>query len=209
MLDTRPVETSEALQPFRVWLRPMGESWRIAVEAGHEAKWLIEKLAEHGFRSVDLIQDANDLHCTFRCPTRDRDEKKRVEELLGRLPEVQVQLTPEYSPGKSGAALSPHLSLEPLHQPAHPKNIAAEIGSFRVWIRPLGNAWKVCTESAVTEEWLRLELEHRGLTCSESLVNQATSMHVFRCMSETPHEASYVWNLLKALPQVLLQNDPA
>ncbi len=30
-----------------------------------------------------------------------------------------------------------------------------------------------------------------------------------RCMSETPHEAFYVWNLLKALPQVLLQNDPA
>jgi hypothetical protein len=209
MVDTRPVEAPEAAHRFRVWMRPMGLSWKIAVEAGYEAKWLTKRLAEHGYDSVDFVQDADDLHCTFRCLTTDRFEKESVEKLLNQWPEVKLQLNPEYSSGKVKVEVSPHLSPGPLHRPAHPKTVASDVEPFRVWIRPLGNAWKVRIEGADSSQWLRNELEHRGLTCSNSSQIADTCMQTFRCMSETPHESSYVWNLLKALPQVLLQNDPA
>lgn len=51
-VDTRPVEAPDAAHPFRVWMRPTGLSWKIAVEAGHEAKWLTKRLADQGFESV-------------------------------------------------------------------------------------------------------------------------------------------------------------
>jgi hypothetical protein len=208
-VDTRPVEAPDAAHPFRVWMRPTGLSWKIAVEAGHEAKWLTKRLADQGFESVDFFQDTDDFHCTFRCLTKDRFEKGRVEKLLNQWPEVKLQLNPEYSSGTVKVAVSPHLSAEPLHRPAHPNTVAADVDPFRVWIRPLGNAWKVRVEGADSSRWLRNEIEHRGLTCSNPSQIADTGMQTFRCMSETPHESSYVWNLLKALPQVLLQNDPA
>ena len=209
MMDTRPVDAPVPALQFRVWMRPLGLSWKMAVEAGYEAKWLTQRLAEHGFDTVDFVQDSSDLHCTFRCLTANRVEKESVEKLLKQWPEVKLQLNPEYSSGKVQLEVSPHLSSMPLHRPAQPTTVSNNVEPFRVWIRPLGNGWKVRIDGADSSRWLRNELEHRGLSCSPSSQIADTSMQTFRCMSETPHEATYVWNLLKALPQVLLQNDPA
>jgi hypothetical protein len=187
----------------------MGASLKIAVEAGCEAKWLIERLSEEGFESVDFVRDPVDLHCTFRCLTNDESGNDAVARLLKQWPEVNLQLNPEYSSGQSKLEVSPHLSRKSLNTPAHSDTVVDDLEAFRVWVRPLGNAWKVRVQDANSGHWLRNELTHRGLTCSDASPVSGTSMQTFRCMSETPHEAFYVWNLLKALPQVLLQNDPA
>ena len=208
-LDVRPVDAKAAVVSFRVWMRAMGNSSKIAVEAAHEAKWLIEQLVEQELECVDLVQDPTDLHCTFRCLTGDSTQTEKLKKLLQRMPEVLNQLSPEFSSGKAKVELSPHLSAEPLHTPAQPDVVATDVEPFRVWIRPLSNSWKIRVENGDTCVWLRNELEHRGLKCSPTTKSSDGKMQSFTCMSETPHEATYVWNLLKSLSQVLLQNDPA
>jgi len=187
----------------------MGATVKIAVEAGHEAKWLINRLAEDGFECVNFVQDPVDLHCTFQCRTPTEVEQQSVTELIEDCPEVLLQLNPEYSSGKAKLKVSPHLSQTPLHSPACPDDATRVPEAFRVWVRPLGNAWKLRVQGVESSQWLRNELTHRGLKCSDPSSAADRSMQIFQCMSETPHEACYVWSLLKALPQVLLQNDPA
>jgi hypothetical protein len=208
MMDSRPRDSGE-IDSYRVWLRPMGQNWKIAVENGQGAKWLTRRLEQHGIETTDLVQSSDDLHCTFRCVTTTQRERGVIEGLLIQWPEVELQHSPEYVAASSVHQLAEKLLDEPLHRPAEPKNIQVEIDPFKVWIRPLGNAWKLRVAGHQGCEWLRRELTHRQLECTVPLGIAETDLIVFRCMSETPQESSYVWNLLRALPQVLLQNDPA
>lgn len=79
---------------------------------------------------------------------------------------------------------------------------------FRVWIRPMGHAWKIRTEGVAGASWLVYELSRRNLECTDP-APAGTDMFVLRCMSATVHEKNYVWNLLKRFECVDLQNDPA
>lgn len=209
VLDSTSMKQSEAANSFRVWLRPTGWSWKISVENSQGAKLLTQRLTQNGFKTTDLVQDGDNLHCTFRCVSTSRLERDCVESLLLQWPQVKLQHSPEFFNVSDYVALTPELSADPLHRPAQPQNIQTEIRPFKVWVRPLGNAWRLRISGADQCDWLRRELTHRGLVCSTPSQIPDTSMVLLRCMSETAHESSYVWNLLKALPQVLLQNGPA
>lgn len=209
VVATRPIDGTKVSHSFRVWIRPMGASVKIAVEAGYEANWLINRLAQHGFKADRIVQDLVDLHCTFQCLIPPASNSQTVTALLNKLPEVNLQLNPEFALGHAKLLPSPHLSQSPLDTTAQPDTVAVAVEPFQVWVRPLGNAWKLRVQGADASAWLREELVHRGLTCSPQSNVGDSSMHTFQCMSETPHEACYVWSLLKALPQVLLQHAPA
>ena len=192
-------------EPCRVWIRPMGLSWKVSVQGHQNANWLVQRLREHRFDVSDPLSTDGGDHVTFRCLTKDRAEKDSVERLLIKWPEVRLQFSPDDSARPILSGKPPADATAP-HEPAPQESVSVK--PFRVWLRPLGNAWKIRVEGSTECDWLQTELMRRELACSTP-EDSGKEMLTFRCMSETPHEASYVWGLLKAMSQVLLQNEPA
>jgi hypothetical protein len=91
----------------------------------------------------------------------------------------------------------------------HPPAQNDAVSPFPVWVRPMGLAWKVRVGGIANSKWLCNEFLQRGLECSELKELPGSGQFVFTCMSRTPHEKDYVWDLLKKLDQTQLQNNPA
>jgi len=199
------VTPSRSVCLCRVWIRPMGPSCKISVDGTNNAEWLIQRLTDHGFESTEPVHSSDESHSTFRCLTKNDTETDSLERLLVNWPEVSLQLSPDDTDARTG--------MEPVHQwdehPAQPDNVLSDLEPFRVWLRPLGNAWKVRVEGSDPCQWLRRELVHRGLSCTDPETISGTDLLLFHCMSETAHEVNYAWRLLQALSQVQLQNEPA
>ena len=198
-----------SISPCSVCISPMGLSCQISVEGRNNADWLIQKLANEGFESTEPSAGGSSDHWVFQCLTKNEVQKNSVEQLLVNWPEVQLQLTrddAECRIGPEAASRPDSTPVDPLAKTPGPSDVGEP---FCVWLRPLGNAWKVRVEGTDGCRWLRQQLIGQELSCTDPVNISDTDLHVFRCMSEAPHEAGFAWGLLKALPRVLLQNDPA
>jgi len=170
----------------------MGLSWKISVHGKQNADWLAQRLQEHSFEVTEAQSTNEGEHCTFRCLTKDRVENNSVEKLLLQWPEVRLQLSPDDSDRSArrdsvpnGSASdeftlqdSPSPAAFPsLDEPLQPND--APDDPFRVWLRPLGNAWKVRVEGLDRCQWLRDELAHRELACTPA-TDASSGMQTFR-----------------------------
>lgn len=90
-----------------------------------------------------------------------------------------------------------------------PSEAVVSVAPFAVFVRPMGNAWKIRVAGSAEATWLRDQLVARELDCTDPVPAGPTDHMSFRCMSVTHCERDYVWRLLKQLPEVLLQNSPA
>lgn len=81
--------------------------------------------------------------------------------------------------------------------------------SFRVWIRPLGFAWKIHVEGRSQASWLRQQLQEHNVPCAEEAAVWGGNAVGFRCLSETQVQKNSVERLLRSISQVRIQIDPA
>lgn len=96
--------------------------------------------------------------------------------------------------------------LRPVPRPVHH---SAPSESFRVWIRPLGFAWKIHVEGLTESRWLRQQLLEHNTPCTEQADVWGGKAIGFRCLSETQHQKESVERLLRSQPLVRIQIDPA
>ncbi len=87
-------ESPVALAPFQVWLRPLGDKFRLRVEAQSSARWLIAHLERlPGAKKCDSFKWAPDGY-TFNVPLTNDITRMSLLKTLGELSEVQLMPQP-------------------------------------------------------------------------------------------------------------------
>lgn len=91
----------------------------------------------------------------------------------------------------------------------NPVNRPTPRESFRVWLRPLGFAWKIHVEGRAQAAWLKQQLVEHNCVCTKLTFVWNNKALGFRCLSENQHQKDSVERLLRSLPQARIQIDPA
>lgn len=84
------------MNPFCVWIRPLGSSCRVRVDSIKNARWLLDRLSRSFvFKSSEPInEDQSSSCCTFRVADSSQISRHGFERLLGAIPEVKLMLDP-------------------------------------------------------------------------------------------------------------------
>ncbi len=90
----RPAVRPTPEESFRVWIRPLGFSWKIHVEGRPQAGWLKDQLVAHNVPCTDTTRVWDGKAVGFRCLSETQRQKESVERLLRSLPQVRIQIDP-------------------------------------------------------------------------------------------------------------------
>lgn len=85
------------MEPFRVWVRALGNSSRFRVEGAGNARWLFDRFKEElAFEVADpaFILEANGT-CSFDLPYGFHSSRKILERLVDKIPEVKLMAEPD------------------------------------------------------------------------------------------------------------------
>jgi hypothetical protein len=83
---------SEIMNAFRVWLRPLGNTFRVRVEGLGNAQWLLDRLGRSFvFKTANPIsEDVDSSCCTFHLAYDSQMSFRGFERLLATIPEVEM-----------------------------------------------------------------------------------------------------------------------
>jgi hypothetical protein len=83
--------------PVRVWVRPLGNGWRVRVESVENATWLIDRLKEtHELIGLEYVEmRSTEAGCMFEIPNSSRRTRLTLESALAQIPGVRLMLEPE------------------------------------------------------------------------------------------------------------------
>ena len=84
------------MNTFRVWLRPLGNTFRVRVDGLKNAQWLLDRLGRSFvFKTADPIsEDKGSSCCTFRLAYDSQMSPRGFERLVAAIPEVQMMTDP-------------------------------------------------------------------------------------------------------------------
>ena len=85
------------MNPFHVWLRPLGGDCRVRVDGMSNAQWLLTRLRQSFvFKDSEAIHEDQDSSncCTFRVAYTSQVPRRVFERLLASIPEVMVMVDP-------------------------------------------------------------------------------------------------------------------
>jgi hypothetical protein len=84
------------MNAFRVWLRPLGKTFRVRVDGLRNAQWLLERLGRSFvFKTANPITEDNGSSCcTFHLAHDFRMSPHEFERLMATIPEVQIMTDP-------------------------------------------------------------------------------------------------------------------
>jgi hypothetical protein len=89
-----PAESPPTQVPFQVWLRPLGDKFRLRVKAQSSARWLIAHLqALPGSKKCESVNWAPDGY-TFNVPLTKDVTRMELLKTLSELSEVQLMPQP-------------------------------------------------------------------------------------------------------------------
>ena len=85
------------MNAFQIWLRPLGELYRVRVDTVEHAKWLLDQLSQSFVfkTAAPLIETEGTSACSFEVPLNPRMSRAKLEKLLGAIPEVKMMMGPE------------------------------------------------------------------------------------------------------------------
>ncbi len=80
------------MNAFPVWLRPLGSNFRLRVDGGRNALWLLNRLGHSFvFKTADPInEEQGSSCCTFRVAYSSKMSRRGLERLLAAIPEVKL-----------------------------------------------------------------------------------------------------------------------
>lgn len=82
------------MEAFEVWVRPLGDCFRIRVTGVTNAEWLIQRLGEsHVVSNAEPCTETDT--CSFEVPCTERKSRHRLEQILASIPEVKLMMRPE------------------------------------------------------------------------------------------------------------------
>ncbi len=86
------------MNEVRVWLRPLGNVFRVRVDCIESAKWLVDRLGQPvaGNTSAPVNEIEMTSDCTFEVPYDSTLTRSRFERLLDAIPEVKLMTGPGY-----------------------------------------------------------------------------------------------------------------
>ena len=84
------------MNPFCVWIRPLGSNCRVRVDGIKNARWLLDRLSRtFVFKSSEPIGEDQSSSCsTFRVPYSSQMCHRTFERLLTAIPEVRLMTDP-------------------------------------------------------------------------------------------------------------------
>ena len=84
------------MNAFRVWVRPLGDAYRVRVDGAENARWLLDRLSQSFvFKSSDSVsEERGSPFCSFQVPCQSRLSRSAFERLLAAIPEVELALEP-------------------------------------------------------------------------------------------------------------------
>jgi hypothetical protein len=84
------------MNPFSVWIRPLGYMCRVRVDGIRNAEWLVNRLGHcFVFKTSDPVkQEEGSSHCTFRVMYSSQVSLRRLERVLATIPEVNLMFDP-------------------------------------------------------------------------------------------------------------------
>jgi len=82
---------------FQIWLRPLGEFYRVRVDTVEHAKWLLDQLSRSFVfkTAAPLVETEGASACSFEVPLNPPMSRAKLEKLLGAIPEVKLMMGPE------------------------------------------------------------------------------------------------------------------
>lgn len=85
------------MSEVRVWLRPLGNVFRVRVDSFEGAKWLLGRLRQTvvNITSVPIAKFERTSDCTFEVPYDSKLSRSGFEKLLATIPEVKLMTGPE------------------------------------------------------------------------------------------------------------------
>jgi hypothetical protein len=80
------------MNAFRVWLRPLENTFRVRVDGLRNAQWLLNRLGRSFvFKTAEpMNEDETSSCCTFRLAYNSQMSPRGFERLLAAIPEVQL-----------------------------------------------------------------------------------------------------------------------
>jgi hypothetical protein len=84
------------MNPFRVWLRPLGSACRVRVDGTRNAEWLLDRLGRSFvFKTANpMSEDEDSSCCTFQLAYNSQMSRRGFERLLNTIPEVNLMADP-------------------------------------------------------------------------------------------------------------------
>jgi hypothetical protein len=84
------------MNPFQVWLRPLGGDCRVRVDGMRNAQWLLTRLSQSFvFKTSEGVHEDKDSSCcTFNLAYSSQVPRRMFERLLASIPEVMVMVDP-------------------------------------------------------------------------------------------------------------------
>ncbi|MCR4413849.1 MAG: hypothetical protein NUV77_15625 [Thermoguttaceae bacterium] len=84
------------MNPFRVWIRPLGTTCRVRVEGLKNARWLLDRLGQSFvFKTSEALDEGHDSPCcTFQISYSSQTPRSAFEKLLVAIPEVKLMSEP-------------------------------------------------------------------------------------------------------------------
>jgi hypothetical protein len=84
------------MNPFHVWLRPLGNNCRVRVDGVKNVPWLLARLSQSFvFKTSEEVHEEQDSSCcTFQLAYSSQMPRRAVEKLLASIPEVRVMADP-------------------------------------------------------------------------------------------------------------------
>ncbi len=84
------------MNPFRVWIRPLGSDYRVRVDGIGNARWLLDLLGHSFvFKTADpMNEEDGSACCTFRVAYNSRTSRRGLDRLLAAIPEVTLMTDP-------------------------------------------------------------------------------------------------------------------
>ena len=85
------------MNPFRVWIRPLGDLFRVRVDGFGNTNWLLTRLGEDSvFKTAEPIKEYEGSgYCSFQVPCSPGLSPSRFQSLMTAIPSVQLMLGPE------------------------------------------------------------------------------------------------------------------
>ena len=84
------------MNPFHVWLRPVGDFCRVRVDGIENARWLLGRLSQSFvFKTFEPFgEKMGSSVCSFQIPYNPPLSRFKFERMLAAIPEVRLMLEP-------------------------------------------------------------------------------------------------------------------
>ena len=79
---------------LKVWLRPLGSSYRVKVDGNDNAKWLSRRLQDQEVECTQLENNGGTAYWMFVATVPSPTARLKLPEIIAGMPEVQLMLEP-------------------------------------------------------------------------------------------------------------------